>query len=182
MIGIKGILFDMFPFIPLVLFGLIVARIMRSGKWWKDATSVCVSLLFAVFALMFLGGIFVGLWSLRTFESLRANEVARVTVGDKIISDEACIASIVDTLHECKYFSSSHGGWADEIRFDITMKDGKKDSFLVALYLRRPGAVLRKRIGNSRAYTTFDCAFTEELPAVLTGLGAELPQARAGRE
>jgi hypothetical protein len=46
-------------------------------------------------------------------------------------------------------------------------------------YLAGTGAMAS---GNSQAYTTFDCAFTEELPAVLTGLGAELPQARTGRK
>ena len=139
MVGLSAIL-DQFLFvgIPLAVlvavFVLVVRARSRGGRISvKAKLGVGVLLLLlAVASIRFL----------RQFrehsllETLRAEDVTAIDVGDRSFTRQEEIQKIVQAFRQSQWFSSNHGGWAKEVPLTIHFRSNEDRHYRVALYLR----------------------------------------------
>ena len=107
---------------------------------------------------------------LRQLHTLDQASVVSIVVGSKSVSSPADRERIVGALRASQWYEVSHAGWGRPIPLTIRFASGKELTYRVAAYA--PGAVI---LGKEEAYS-------KDLPAVLSGLGIELPSQREHSE
>jgi hypothetical protein len=100
---------------------------------------------------------------MRDLRKLRPAEVTLVSVCGKKLESEAEKRAIVTSLNGSKWFEPSHGGWKKPATLSISLRSGGSLDYSIARY--RSGAVV---VGQGYA-------FSDSLPAVLSGFGCSLP-------
>lgn len=166
------------PLFVLLTLGLILSPIFRSReRWWKEGGVWALLVLLLFLTASYLPGVVAGLRGFYFLHTLAPQEVESITVDRQTITDRSVITAISAALHDVRWFSNNHDGWASPVSLRVRLRRGEEKAFMVALYLRQPGAVIRGRIGRPGFYTTYDCGFSAELPDVLTRLNAPLPAA-----
>jgi len=100
---------------------------------------------------------------LRDLRKLRPAEVTSVSVCGKKLESEDEKGAIVTSLNGSQWFEPSHGGWKKPTTLSISFRSGDSVDYSIARY--RSGAVV---LGQGYA-------FSDSLPAVLSGFGCSLP-------
>lgn len=110
---------------------------------------------------------------------LEAQEIARIRVGDQVVSEPGQLRIVVNGLRNMKWFFPDHGGWAETILMGILFKSGEKQLLQVGYYLRQEGAVVGfLRLKGTKYYPSSATiyAFCPELPKALLKVGIHLPK------
>ncbi len=136
--------------------------------------------------------LFVGVWMFAILQlfvreaifhyelgQLRPQAVESIEIGGRAITDVNSLSSIVHALNHAQWFAVNHGGWGEEVPFIIHLRSGAHQTYHVAQYFRRPGAVLMsmshydshgRGTGWSNGYI-----FCPDLPGALIASGISLP-------
>ena len=108
--------------------------------------------------------------------NLNASAIRSITVGDTIITDPVKIVTLTNSLNDCQWFSSNHGGWADTVDLIITLKDGDVCRYLIGYYLPEHGVVIEFYRGHTTGHWSDGYAFSATLPESLAEAGVKLPK------
>lgn len=108
-------------------------------------------------------------------KSLTADSVLQIRVGSRTLSERHEVSPIVDALRDRQWFSSTHGGWADEVPLVVILNTGQGRRFRVAYYLRQEGAIIAFSRGGNGSYWSDGYAFSRSLPRALKEVGVSLP-------
>jgi len=112
---------------------------------------------------------------------LHADSVESIEVGSHTITDRNDISAIVNALNGAQWFTSNHGGWADEVPLVINLRTEGRQTYHVGFYLRQKGAVLvsMSSFDPKGARWSNGYAFYERLPEVLARIGVVLPDCQS---
>jgi hypothetical protein len=178
MIGIGAFLNRLsFVVVPVALLVVVVYFARRTPKS-KGTVSIRGGIATVVLLLL---PIATGLSFLREVRAhglisqLEPNQVKTITVGTAQIDDSGQISEIVDALRHCQWFSPSHGGWAEPVSLQISLRSGEIREYRVATYLREPGVVIELASGRPNELHA-GYAFSSTLTSALSGASVTLPK------
>jgi hypothetical protein len=178
MIGTGSFLLELA--LPLCTTAMLVALgVMQLRKPTRNGwVGVFVLLVFAVIVDMRL---YYGMQNRTFLQSLRADEVKQIRVGDRRIRDRGEIGEVVKALNGIEWFSANRGGWARREWLVLDLTSGERRPFLVAQYLRKQGAVIQFGRPPQGGGFHDGYAFAPALPEVLQKYRAPLPVDQASR-
>jgi hypothetical protein len=183
MIGFRAFLSDAsLPFVSLLILLLITIVVIRSAERRVKASGAVT---IVILVLLSANGVFRLVKQIgyrRALHNITADSVESVQVGDIKIQRHADVAAVINALRQSRWFTSEHGGWAEEVNLVIHFKSGDDQRYRIARYLRREGAVI-DYVGqgdDSNFVRHYGYSFAEQLPDILQRLGAPLPLSKKG--
>lgn len=174
MIGVESFLSEIMSLlIPLAVIGIGIGARVKQGRSSK--------------ALYFIGFgvVFLLLTGIRFFHeasnqhflrNLAVGDVSSITVGDVTLTEQEEFSAIINSLNDCRWFSSDHGGWADTVDLIVKLKNGEVRRYRIAYYLREHGVVIEFFRAHKYSEWEDGYAFSSSLPEALADAGIRLPE------
>jgi hypothetical protein len=171
MIGIPSLLLELA--LPTFFAVMLVAVLVEAVRKRSGGAAMGSAIVLAV-AVLVGSRFYYQVQSRRVLQSLRADDVRQVRLGEQRIRRPEQIAAVVEALNRIDWFSSNHGGWGERQWLLVDLKSSGRLAFLVAKYHRQEGAIIHfgRPAGGGGFHDGY--AFSASLPAVLEQAGAPL--------